>query len=110
MKKNLRLCLSPGQEKLFIRVVAVLLVAALAWIVLAPQSGVLAYLQQRSRLHTLEEKTVYLEESNKNLEQEIGRLRNDPAYLEEVARREHGLLKKNEYIYDFSQQRETDSK
>lgn len=110
MKKNLRLHLSPSQEKLFVKVVAVLLAVALAWIIFAPRSGVLAYLQQRSKLHNLREKTVILEQSNEKLEKEIGRLRNDPAYLEEVARREHGLLKKNEYIYDFSQQREQESK
>lgn len=110
MNKNLRLHLSPSQEKTFVRVVAVLLALALAWIIFAPRSGVLAYLQQRTKLHNLRAKTDNLEKSNEHLEQEIDRLRNDPAYLEEVARREHGLLKKNEYIYDFSQQREKESK
>ncbi|MBB5347135.1 septum formation initiator family protein [Desulfoprunum benzoelyticum] len=110
MKKYLRLYLSPLQERLVVRIVAVLLAVALAWIIFAPRSGVLAYLQQRSKLHDLREKTVFLEKNNEKLEKEIDRLRDDPAYLEEVARREHGLLKKNEYIYDFSQQRKKDSK
>lgn len=110
MKKSLRLSLSPLQERLFVRIMAVLLVAALAWIILAPRSGILAYLQQRSELRELREKTVFLEQSNEKLKEEVDRLRDDPAYLEEVARREHGLLKKNEYIYDFSQQRKKESK
>ena len=110
MKKSLRLHLSPLQERLFVRIMAVLLVAALAWIILAPRSGILAYLQQRSELRELREKTVFLEQSNEKLKEEVDRLRDDPAYLEEVARREHGLLKKNEYIYDFSQQRKKESK
>jgi cell division protein FtsB len=110
MKKSLRLSLSPLQERLFVRIMAVLLVAALAWIILAPRSGILAYLQQRSELRELREKTVFLEQSNEKLKEEVSRLRDDPAYLEEVARREHGLLKKNEYIYDFSQQRKKESK
>lgn len=110
MKKSLRLSLSPLQERLFVRIMAVLLVAALAWIILAPRSGILAYLQQRSELRELREKTVFLEQSNEKLKEEVNRLRDDPAYLEEVARREHGLLKKNEYIYDFSQQRKKESK
>ena len=109
MKKSLRLSLSPLQERLFVRIMAVLLVAALAWIILAPRSGILAYLQQRSELRELREKTVFLEQSNEKLKEEVDRLRDDPAYLEEVARREHGLLKKNEYIYDFSQQRKKES-
>jgi len=110
MKKSLRLHLSPLQERLFVRIIAVLLVVALAWIILAPRSGILAYLQQRSELRELREKTVFLEQSNEKLREEVDRLRDDPAYLEEVARREHGLLKKNEYIYDFSQQRKKESK
>jgi len=110
MKKNLRISLSPLQGRLFVRIVVVLLVAALAWIILAPRSGILAYLQKRSELHDLREKTVFLEQSNEKLIEEVGRLRDDPAYLEEIARREHGLLKKNEYIYDFSQQRKNESK
>ena len=110
MKKSLRLSLSPLQERLFVRIMVVLLVAALAWIILAPRSGILAYLQQRSELRELREKTVFLEQSNEKLKEEVDRLRDDPAYLEEVARREHGLLKKNEYIYDFSQQRKKESK
>jgi cell division protein FtsB len=110
MKKSLRLSLSPLQERLFVRIMVVLLVAALAWIILAPRAGLLAYLQQRSELRELREKTVFLEQSNEKLKEEVDRLRDDPAYLEEVARREHGLLKKNEYIYDFSQQRKKESK
>jgi len=47
MKKSLRLSLSPLQERLFVRIMVVLLVAALAWIILAPRAGLLAYLQQR---------------------------------------------------------------
>lgn len=98
------------QERWFVRIMVVLLVAALAWIILAPRSGILAYLQQRSELRELREKTVFLEQSNEKLKEEVDRLRDDPAYLEEVARREQGLLKKNEYIYDFSQQRKKESK
>ncbi len=105
MKRKLKLYLSPLQEKRFFWIMVVLLTASLAWLVFAPQSGVLALLQKRAKIKTLENKTLLLERSNKDLEQEINRLRTDPAYLEEVARREHGLLKKNEIIYDFSQQK-----
>lgn len=105
MKRKLKLHLSSLQEKRFSRIVVVLLAASLALLIFAPHSGVLAVLQRHSRLKALQQKASLLEKSNKELEKEISRLRNDPAYLEEVARREHGLLKKNEYIYDFSQQK-----
>lgn len=105
IKRKLKQYLSPPQEKRFYRIVALLLTASLAWLIFAPQSGVLALLQKRAKIKTLQNKTLLLERSNEDLQKEINRLRTDPAYLEEVARREHGLLKKNEIIYDFSPQK-----
>ena len=40
-------------------------------------------------------------EENTALQEEIDRLQNDPAYLEEKARKEYGLLKENEVLYIF---------
>ena len=105
MKKKTKKHLSPLQQSRLIRITVLLSLVAFAWLIFAPHSGLWSLLQQHSRLKTLERKTSTLEHDNKALEEEISRLRNDPAYLEEVARREHGLLKKNEYIYDFSQQK-----
>ena len=108
MKKKLKLHLTPMQEKMFIRIAIFLVATAFAWLIFAPHIGILAYLQKQSRFRSLEEKTFQLEKSNASLSTEIERLKNDPAYLEDVARREQGLLKKNEYIYDFSQQKKQD--
>ena len=46
-----------------------------------------------------------LMEENKQFRQEINRLMSDPAYLEQVARKEHGLLKKNEVLYRFPEKK-----
>lgn len=103
MKKQPIKHLTPLQRVRLIRITALLAALALAWLVFAPRSGLWSLLRQHSRLVELERKAIQLEQDNKELEKEISRLKNDPSYLEEVARREHGLLKKNEYIYDFSQ-------
>ncbi len=105
IKRKPKKKLTPLQESRYVRVTVLLLIAAVAWIFFAPRSGVWAVWQQHSRLKELERKTSKIEQGNRDLEKEIKRLRNDPAYLEEVARREHGMLKKNEYIFDFSQQK-----
>lgn len=105
MKKKPKKNLSALQESRLVRLTVLLIIAASAWVIFAPRSGVWALLQQHSRLAALERKTSALERDNRELEKEINRLRHNPDYLEEVARREHGLLKKNEYIYDFSQQK-----
>ena len=97
--------LSSLQKNRLVRITALLAIMAFVWLIFAPHSGVWALIRQHARLKALERNTSKLEQDNKKLQKEIDRLRNDPAYLEEVARREHGLLKKNEYIYDFSQQK-----
>jgi len=56
----------------------------------------------RTELERLQEKTVELEKENNDLQKEINQLQNDPDYLEKVARKEYGLLKKNERVFDFS--------
>jgi len=42
-----------------------------------------------------------LEQRNVQLRREIDRLQNDDAYLEELARKKYGLLKKNEMVFEF---------
>ena len=42
-----------------------------------------------------------LEAKNAELTKDIKRLQSDDTYLEEVARKKHGLLKKNETVYEF---------
>lgn len=75
---------------------------ALLWLLFAPGTGVVALLKKREELRGLQQKTVQLEEDNAKLEQDIERLQNDAGYLEEIARKEYGLLRKNEQVYDFS--------
>jgi len=105
MKKKPIKHLSPLQQSRLVQITVLLIIVAFAWLIFAPHSGIWALFQQHSRRVALERKTSALARGNEALEKEIARLRKDPAYLEEVARREHGLLKKNEYIYDFSQQK-----
>lgn len=78
---------------------------AVLWILFAPGTGVVALLKKRKELHNLQQKTVQLEEDNNKLQKDIERLQNDSGYLEEIARKEYGLLKKNERVYDFSRKK-----
>lgn len=43
-----------------------------------------------------------LVKKNNALREEIKRVTTDVRYLEEVAREQHGLLKKDEMVFDFS--------
>jgi len=80
-----------------------LIVAAvfLLWIFFAPGRGYLHYRKLQKEITTLTQKNSQLEAKNIELSQDIKRLQSDDAYLEEVARKKHGLLKKNETVYEF---------
>jgi len=94
--------LSPAQENQLIKIIFILLAAAFLWILFAPGSGVVTLLGKRSELKKLQQETAEIEQQVNTLQKDIDRLENDPAYLEDIARRDYDLLKKNEKVYDFS--------
>ncbi|HET97830.1 MAG TPA: septum formation initiator family protein [Desulfurivibrio alkaliphilus] len=85
-----------------VKAVILLLLALLAlWMLLSPY-GLWQYSKISRELASLKAENSRLEQENRDLLIEIEKLRNDPEYIEEVARRQHGLLKKNEMIFNFS--------
>ena len=94
--------LSNQQESRVIKILMALLVIAALWIIFAPGSGVVTYIGKQSELKKLQKETTQIEQQIDRLQKDIDRLHNDPAYLEKVARKDFGLLKKNEKVYDFS--------
>lgn len=73
----------------------------LLWILFAPGRGYLHYRKLQREITTLTQENSRLEGRNIELSQDIKRLQSDDTYLEEVARKKHGLLKKNESVYEF---------
>lgn len=102
MKRNQSQKISPLQQKWLLRAGLALVLLALVWICAAPKIGLLSILKQRSELQELQTETDKIEKDKVTLEVEIDKLKNDPGYLEEVARGELGLLKPYERVYDFS--------
>lgn len=80
------------------------------WLLFAPNQGVVSLLRQRSELKELQAETERLRIQNEKLAAELERLQNDPEYLEEIARKDFGLLKKNEKVYDFSKPEKKEKK
>jgi cell division protein FtsB len=84
---------------------SVLIVAVVgAWSVFGPY-GALKYYGVAKELDEILAENEQLREANTALHEEINRLKNDPVYLEEVARRQFGLIKKNEVIYEFPEKK-----
>jgi len=75
-----------------------------AWAVFGPY-GALKYYGVASELDEILAQNEQLREANTALRQEIDKLKKDPVYLEEVARRQFGLIKKNEVIYEFPEKK-----
>ena len=73
----------------------------LLWVLFAPERGYLQYRKLQSEVTGMNLEKNRLEAKNIELAEEIRRLRSDDVYLEDVARKRHGLLKKNETVYEF---------
>ena len=102
LKKKPKKKLTPLQENRLLKIIIVLIIAAVIWVLFAPGTGVYSLIRLRSKTTQLEEQTEALLKTNEELRAEIERLKHDQAYLEQVAREKYGLLKKNERVFDFS--------
>ncbi len=81
--------------------IAFLLVClTLGWIIFSTY-GVRRYYKLCKEINVVKAENQRLKEENKNIRRELDRLKNDPAYREEVARKKFGLIKKNEIIFDL---------
>ena len=67
-----------------------------------PGKGLYFLRKQKIQVAALNAEKQELVEKNNALREEIKRLKTDVHYLEEVAREQHGLLKKDEMVFDFS--------
>ncbi|HBH29040.1 MAG TPA: hypothetical protein DDX99_09390 [Desulfofustis sp.] len=94
--------LTPLQENRLLKIVLGLVVLGFLWVLFAPGFGVVSLFSMRHKAAELRLEIDALAESNEELRLEIERLQNDRAYLERIAREEHGMLKENERVFDFS--------
>lgn len=76
----------------------------MAWLGLGKTGFLNLYRMERERQSSLLQ-IQQLAQENQALLDEINRLRTDPEYIESVAKRELGLIKRNEVIYRFSQEK-----
>ncbi len=63
--------------------------------------GLLHLLRLKKELARLKEANLQMEEENRRLREEVRRLKYEKQYIEEIARKELGLVKEGEIIYQF---------
>lgn len=84
-----------------IPVVPLIVILLLLGLAIFGQRGVLRALQLNRQKVILEEQVKELEENNAALRQEIEALRSDARTIEAIARRELGMVKEDELVYQF---------
>jgi cell division protein FtsB/cell division protein DivIC len=65
------------------------------------EKGILHLLRLQRELVRIKEKNTKLEGENQKLREEVKRLQTDKRYIEEIARKELGMVKEGEIIYQF---------
>jgi len=80
-----------------------LLVSVMAFFTFFGDKGLLQVYRLKKELREIERGNWELEKENERLRAEIYRLRTNRDYVEELARRELGLVKKGEVVYQFDQ-------
>lgn len=63
--------------------------------------GAINYYQLGNDIEEVNRDNQALQNENQKLRAEIEKLTTDPAYIEKIAREEHGLIRNNEIIYQF---------
>lgn len=72
----------------------------LLWILFAP-NGAMRYLRLQRQVTDILAANGEITKQNKELEAEVQRLEKDKSYIEDIARMNYGLIKKNEIIFQF---------
>ncbi len=100
-KRKPKASMTSAQENKFLKLVLLLCFVAALWLIFAPNTGFLALLRQRSELKTLQAETQNLTAQNEKLRADIKKIKTDVKYLEEISRRDYGLVKENEILFEF---------
>jgi cell division protein FtsB len=82
-------------------VVGALVLVLLLGLVVYGWQGVVRVRQLREQLVGLERENAHLRREAERLAQAIDRLRNDPLYLERIAREERGMVRPGETVLKF---------
>jgi cell division protein FtsB len=92
--------LPTGEKRFFLVICLVSFLVVVSWILFAP-NGVMNYFSIQEKLQHVQMENRSLAAENKQLRTEIEKLKADPEYLEEIARKDYGLIKKNEKVFNF---------
>jgi len=65
------------------------------------EMGLVKYYRMKAQYNSLTEETAELKQNNVGLRKDVYALKNDPAYVERIARDKLGLARKGEIVYYY---------
>jgi cell division protein FtsB len=77
---------------------------------LVGEKGLLETIKKRQEFQTLEQSILRARAENERLRQEAERLRSDPATIEDLARRELGLIRPGEHLFILKDRSSTEGR
>jgi len=86
-----------------------LVILSLFFLILLGDNGIIDLNRLKNQRDALVEKNTKIKEEIALLSIEIDRVKNDPAYIEAVARQELGMIGKDEVILKFDEEQETEN-
>lgn len=84
-----------------ILIVILFLVLIFGFFTFFGDKGILHLFRLQKELARVKETNAKTEEENRKLREEVKRLQSEKRYIEEIARRELGMVKEGEVIYQF---------
>lgn len=79
----------------------IICIVTLLFLLIFSENGLLSYFRLRGELKEHKKNIASLINENSALEAELRRLREDPSYLEEIARKKYGLIWEGEKVLRF---------
>lgn len=96
----------PPKPQRRLPVVPVVLILLLLGLAVFGDKGILRAMQAMRQKEALQKEVHRLEQTNSELRREIEALRSDQRYLERIARKELGLVREDELVYQFPDSKE----
>jgi cell division protein FtsB len=90
------------RKRLFL-IAGVLLAAYLLTSFMLGEMGVVKYYRMKAQYNSLTEEIALLKRDNSKLRKTVHALKNDPAYVERIARDKLGLARPGEIVYYYSE-------
>jgi cell division protein FtsB len=87
------------KKRLLILALAIFLILGL--VTFFGENGILHLIRLQKEFVRIKEANLRLEKENEGLKEEVTKLKQEKKYIEEIARKELGMVKEGEIIYQF---------